>query len=117
MALSYTNIKGLPVDGNYFTEQLWSDAHPWVEVKRTAKTVTVAKVEVEKDPEWIAKFQKEFIVGGFVGHSPNQGEQTWLFKKVDPTITKKLFATKKGWAYHGTKFAEGKAVEFYDYNF
>lgn len=109
-----TNIKNLP-DGNYFTESGWSQSYPWVEVARTAKTVTLAKVEVLPDPEWKAKM--DFIPGGFCGHMANQSEQTWLFDKINPARTKKVFATKRGWASKGVKFSEGQAVEFYDYNF
>lgn len=111
----HTNIKGLPEEANYFTEICYSDAHPYVEVKRTAKTVTLARVNVETDPDWIAK--KQFYPGGFFGHTPNQHDQTWLFKSVGkPTV--RVFKTKKGtWASKGVRFAEGRATEFYDYNF
>lgn len=107
-----TNIKGLP-EGNYFTEIMYSDQHAWREVARTPKTVTVQRVAVDKDPAWIAI--KEFHPGGFCGHTSNQHAQTWVFKEFRETRTLRL--TKRGWAHKGTRFVEGRATEFYDYNF
>jgi hypothetical protein len=117
-----TNIKNLPEGRNYFTERGYSQSYPWVEVSRSpsGKTVKLARVFVEKDHEWVPNF----IVGGFCAHCDNQQDQTWLFKSFGhegpipnfiPTITVRL--TKKGWARKGVRFDEGRAVEFYDYNF
>jgi hypothetical protein len=107
-----TNIKNLP-EGNYFTEIGYSQQYPWVEVSRTAKTVTVVKVAVKADPAW----KPEMVPGGFCAHCTNQWAQTWLFDEVIEGYTKVLRMTKYGWACKGVKFVEGKAVEFYDYNF
>ena len=41
-----TNIKNLPEGHTYFTENGYSQSYPWVEIERTAKTVTLAKIEV-----------------------------------------------------------------------
>ena len=116
-----TNIKGLPEYHIYFTELGYSQSYPWVEVARSAsgKTVTLAQVMVDPDPEWKAK--KEFIPGGFFGHCPNQNEQTWLFASFNKDYTKKVRLCKNGqWrqgGMRGTRFIENRAVEFYDYNF
>ena len=110
-----TNIKNLPVGLNYFTECGYSQSYPWVEVKRTAKTVTLAKVHVMRDPEW--KPEMRIYGGGFCAHCPNQNKQTWLFDRLDWNYTRTVRMTKRGWADRGTVFVEGKAIEFYDYNF
>jgi len=110
-----TNIKNLPETGNYFTELGYSQSYPWIEVKRTAKTVTLAKVNVKADPEW--KEKMDWYAGGFAGHLANQGEQTWLFDGIDHKHTKIVRATKRGWTHGQTRFIEGRANEFYDYNF
>ena len=112
--MTKTNIKGLP-EGEYFTECMYSGNHAWVVVGRTAKTIEIAPVEVEADPEWKAK--QIFHVGGFCGYMENQSEQTWLFKLVNPTYTRKIRMTKKGWSHKGTRYLEGVAREFHDYNF
>lgn len=108
-----TNIKGLPEGRNYFTEVGYSQKYPWVEISRTAKTVTLAKVEVTKDPEW----KPEILPGGFAGHCTNQHAQTWLFSHIDEARTVTVRQTKRGWSYKDTKYIEGQAREFYDYNF
>jgi len=110
--MTKTNIKNLPA-GNYFTEIGYSQSYPWVEIKRTAKTVTLAKVLVAKDPEW----KPVMHAGGFAAHCSNQHDQTWLFAGIDTTHQTTLRLTKRGWAHKGVKFVEGRATEFYDYNF
>lgn len=112
--MTKTNIKNLP-EGVYFTEVGYSQLYPWVEIKRTEKTVTLARVVVEADPEWLAK--KEFFPGGFCGHCPNQHQQTWLFGFVNQEHIKVIRKTKRGWSYKGVVFVEDCAKEFYDYNF
>lgn len=110
--MTSTNIKNLP-EGEYFTEIGYSQSYPWVVVKRTAKTITLARVRVSKDPEWVP----EMSVGGFCAHFHNQNEQTWLFDKIDAERKTTIRQTKKGWSHQGVRFIEGCAREFYDYNF
>lgn len=110
--MTNTNIKNLPDNQNYFTEIGWSQSYPWAELKRTAKSVTLVKVNVSADPEW----KPNILPGGFAGHCTNQSEQTWLYKDMGPS-TKVIRMTKKGWASQGVRFIEGCASEFYDYNF
>lgn len=110
----YTNIKNLP-KGNYFTEIGYSQSYPWVEVKRTAKTVTLARVNTVIDPEWGSKI--EFTPGGFCGHVSNQDDQTWLFGGVDHGRTLVIRKTKSGWSHKNVRFLEDSAHYFYDYNF
>lgn len=109
-----TNIKNLP-DGEYFTEIGYSQQYPWVVVKRTGKTVTLARVIVTDDPEWISK--REFYPGGFFGHTANQHAQTWIFARIDYSNQVIVRKTQKGWTRKSVRFVENRAVEFYDYNF
>lgn len=110
--MTKTNIKNLP-EGNYFTEWGYSQSYPYLEIERTAKTVTIVPVRVEKDPE----FTPHILPGGFAGHCTNQHEQTWLFKGIDPRYPRTIRLTKKGWSLKGVRYSEGVAREFYDYNF
>ena len=110
--MTVTNIKGLP-EGKYWTEYGYSQSYPWVEVKRTAKTVTLAPVNIKKDIHW----QPEIIPGWFCGHCTNQHEQTWVYGGVSEGHTKVIRLTKKGWTHRGTKFVQDVAKYFYDYNF
>lgn len=111
--MTKTNIKNLPEGNNYFTEWGYSQSYPWVEISRTAKTVTLAKVNVTKDPDW----KPSITPGGFCGHCDNQHEQTWLFANINPEYKMTVRQTKRGWAHKGVRFSEGVAREFYDYNF
>jgi len=111
--MASTNIKNLPAGRNYFTELGYSQAYPWVEISRTAKTVKVAKVRVGPDPDW----KPETIPGGFCAHCTNQHMQTWLFDSFDYERTRTLRLTKRGWSLHGVRYIEGTAREFYDFNF
>jgi len=111
--MTNTNIKNLPAGNTYFSECGYSDTRVWVEVKRTAKTVTLAPVEVERDPEW----KPDFSVGGFAGHCNNQSDQTWLFDHIDYRINRTVRMTIKGWSYRGITFVENTARYLYDYNF
>jgi chromosome condensin MukBEF MukE localization factor len=113
-----TNIIGLP-EGEYVTESMYTDAHAWVVLGRTAKTLTVAKVLVKRNLDW----KPEFIAGGFAGHCVNNSEQTWLFDRIS-NETKVLRLVKSRytgsdmmWGYKGEKFIANGAVEMYDYNF
>ncbi|KRW94293.1 hypothetical protein [Paracoccus sp. MKU1] len=108
-----TNIKGLPEGHTYFTEKGYSQAYPWVEVRRTDKTVTLHKVNVQADPMWKPKIAP----GGFAGHCENQSEQTWLFGGIDAEREITIRMTKRGWERRGAMFIENVAREFYDYNF
>lgn len=120
---SLSNIKELPAleDGRkYFTESGYSQSYPWIELRRTAKTVTLAKVNVKRDPEW----KPNILPGGFCGHCDNQGSQTWIYDGVDENCTKTIRLVKSRyigeenmWAHKGTRFSEDQAHEFYDYNF
>lgn len=110
--MTQTNIKGLP-EGKYFTEIGYSDKRPWVEIGRTATSVKLARVIVERDPDWSANI----IPGGFIGYCTNQDEQTWLFKGIRMTPVVTIRKTKRGWSNKGVKFVEDMALEFYDYNF
>jgi hypothetical protein len=117
--ITATNIKNLPAgdagERVYFTEECYSDSHVWVQVKRTAKTATLARVECLRDPA----FKPEYIAGGYAGHCTNQREQTWIYAGdgSDSDYHRTVRHTKKGWAHKGTPYIENRAHEFYDYNF
>lgn len=111
--MTETNIKCLPEGRTYFTEIGHSQQYPWVEIKRTEMTVTLAKVQVKPDPD----FKPDFIPGGFCAHCSNQSEQTWLFDKISDVQTKTIRKTKRGWSHGETRFIENRAIEFYDWNF
>lgn len=111
--MTSTNLKNLP-EGTYFTERGYSQSYPWVQIAATAKTRTLAAVNHKADPEW----KPEFYAGGFAAHCANQSEQTWLYDGIDVARTITIRLNKKGqWVRGETRFTEGQARYFYDYNF
>lgn len=108
-----TNIKNLPEGRRYWTEYGYSQSYAWVEISRTDKTVTLARVDVAKDPDW----KPDFDIGGFAAHCSNQSDQTWLFSGIDDRTRKTIRFTKRGWSYKGVNFLPNRAINFYDYNF
>ena len=74
--------------------------------------MTLQKVKVVKDPDW----KPEWYAGGFAAHCANQSSQTWLYDG-DADYTVKIRMTKNGWKKGSCRFDEGRANEFYDYNF
>lgn len=113
-----TNIKGLP-EGEYLTETLYSDTRAWKVIGRTAATLKLQEVSVDRDPEW----KPEIDVGGFVGHCTNQDKQTWLYAGLYPnTCTVRLVKSRfhgsdKMWGCRGSTFIANGARNKYDYNF
>lgn len=113
-----TNVIGLP-EGEYLTETLYSDTTPYKVVDRTATTLTLQEVLVERDPE----FKPNFVAGGFVGHCTNQDEQTWLYAGLgEHTVKVRLVKSRycgsdKLWGCKGREFIANGARRKYDYNF
>lgn len=113
-----TNVKGLP-EGEYLTETLWTDTTPYKVIDRTATTLTLQEVRVERDPE----FKPNFIKGGFAGHCTNQDEQTWLYAGLGDDIVKvrlvksRYYGSDKLWGSKGREFIANGANRKYDYNF
>lgn len=119
----HTNIKNLPAapTNRYYTERGYSQTYVYKEIRRTAKTRTLARVLTAPDPEW--KEKMIWYTGGFAGHCANQREQTWLYDGVDldQTVTvrevkSRYIGEDTCWGHKGRNFVEGRAVEFYDYN-
>lgn len=114
-----TNLKNLP-DGEYMTETMYSDTVPYKVVGRTAATVTLQEVLVDRDPEW----KPNIIPGGFVGHCTNQNEQTWLYAGLGQRtlrvrlVKSRFYGSSKMWrSSEGHEFIANGARRKYDYNF
>ena len=116
-----TNIKGLP-EGEYVTQTMYSDAHPFVVVSRTAQTITVLPVRTKLDPDW----KPNILPGGFCGHCTNQETQTYIYDGVDHDAKLTVLRLKKSRYYGSDKlwnspklgeFCANGADRFHDYNF
>ena len=103
-----TNIKNLPQNAHYFTEQGTIDKLPWVEISRTENQVQVAEVVVKADPQWQPEKKGNFVT--------NSNKQTWLFDKIGERVLL-LRKTKLGWSRRGMKFTENRALRVHDFNY
>lgn len=102
--------------GDGVTVRLWSDAHAYTVIGKTAKTITI-----QRDNAVLSGFKPDFTPGGFVGHVHNQHEQGkyYVYTPNPDGETRKIHAGKDGVfrEYHGGKALATGRHEFYDYNF
>jgi hypothetical protein len=99
----------------FCNQHLYTDVEPFEVVKVISdKTIEIRKMKaVETD------WGREFIPGGFFGHTPNQNKQKWLIvsDKTNPVIRARL--NKKGFwkSGSGKHHLADEPIKFYDYNF
>ena len=100
--------------GDGITISLYSDAHAYTIIKRTANTITIQrdKATLKED------FKPEIIPMGFAGRCMNNYEQDYDYERDEDGTTKILHWSEK----YGNWIAKGGSVslgrhEFYDYNF
>lgn len=101
--------------GDGATERLHTDSHAYtvIRVSPSGKTVTLQRDKVTLDPS----FKPDTVVGGFLGHTVNNHEQSYTYGS-DPegaVITARF--TKHGWRTPGGRRIVHGRHEFYDYNF
>lgn len=114
--------------GDGLTVSLWTDAHAYTIIKKTATTMTLRRDKATLDPS----FKPEIIPGGFSGHCANQQDQTYSYES-DPQgevikVSLRVWSDTEGnerrlWKKAGVGIREqGGNVsvgrrEFHDYNF
>ena len=100
--------------GDGVTVHLWSDAHAYTVIKRTAKTITIQQDEAILDPD----FKPEWIPGGFAGHCTNQDDQAYTYKRNPrgEVLTIRWSDKYNAWRYLDKSLTMGRH-EYYDYNF
>lgn len=101
--------------GEYLNISGWSDTTPYKVIARTAKTITIAPVECERDPSW----KPNFNIGGFAANCSNQEGQRWFYKDPgEDAPTCRANWTKKGWkSPYGIGRRADRPFKYYDYNF
>jgi len=101
-----------PAFANY---QLGSDTIPYEVIRVVSdKTIEVRRMKAELDPSW----KRDFIPGGFCGHTANNDSQKWIVTsdKTQPVI--RIRKQKSGrWGKNGWFYLSDKPVYFYDFNF
>lgn len=114
-AQAYENQLNLKV-GDGVTCKMWSDAHAFTVIKRTAKTITIQQDEaiLSKD------FKPEIVPGGFAGVCVNMYDQSYTYERNPNGATytcrwsDKLGGFKNPLGYGCVCIGRH---EFYDYNF
>lgn len=100
--------------GDGITISLYSDAHAYTIIKRTAKTITIQRDKATLKEE----FKPEIIPGGFSGYCTNNYEQDYDYERNENGGTRVLHWSEKegNWITKGGSVRLGRH-EFYDYNF
>ena len=101
--------------GDGVTVKLWTDCHAYTVIARTAKTLTLQRDKVTRDPNW----KPEWAIGGFSAVCLNNESQSWLYEP-DPNgeIVKAYWheRMKSFYVDKSLRVSKGR-FEFYDYNF
>lgn len=94
----------------------WSDVHPYEIVRVVSdKTIELRAVDAELHPEWKPKTE----VGGFFGHTVNNGSQKWLYQSNESNPVFKARLRKDGYFHskRGRHVLSKEPYKFYDYNY
>jgi len=93
----------------------YSDVNPYEIVRRISdKTIEVRRMDAVRDPSW----KRDFIPGGFFGHTANNHSQKWIITSNPSNEVIRIRLTKSGWRNKGDRFCLSMTpVHFYDFNF
>ena len=94
----------------------YTDVHPYEIVRVVSpKTIEIRLVDAKLDPKW----KPEIIVGGFVGHTVNNGSQKWAYTSNEDNRVIRARLRKDGYFYsaNGRHILSTVPSKFYDYNF
>lgn len=102
-------------DLKYANAYGYSDVKPYEIVRWvSATTIEVREMDATLDPSW----KRDFIPGGFCGHTANNHDQRWVITSNPANPVIRIRLTKRGWAHKGTRFdLAATPRNFYDFNF
>lgn len=100
--------------GDGVTYHLWSDAHAYTIIARTAKTLTIQRDKATYAPG----YKPEYVPGGFSVICTNDTDQEWVYEPDPKGITRKCYWSQKEkrWQSDGCMISRGRH-ENYDHNF
>lgn len=100
---------------NFANHHGYSDVNPYEIVRRISdKTIEVRRMDAVRDPSW----NREFIPGGFFGHTANNDSQKWIITSNPTNEVIRIRLTKSGWRNKRMRFVlSATPVHFYDFNF
>jgi hypothetical protein len=104
-----------PTVKNFANHYGYSDVNPYEIVRRVSdRTIEVRRMDTTIDPSW----KRDFIPGGFFGHTANNDSQKWIIVSNPANEVIRIRLTKSGWRNKGMRFQlADKPVHFYDFNF
>lgn len=101
---------------NYANRYGYTDVTPYEVVRRISdKTIEVRRMDATIDPSW----KRDFIPGGFFGHTANNDLQKWIITSNSNNEVIRIRKTIKGtWTHKRSRFVlASKPCNFYDFNF
>lgn len=100
--------------GDGVTYHLWSDAHAYTIIARTAKTLTIQRDKATYAPG----YKPEYVPGGFSVICTNDADQEWVYERDPKGITRTCYWSpkQKRWQSDGCMISRGRH-ENYDHNF
>ena len=103
-------------DLQFANHHAYTDVNPYEIVRRISdKTIEVRLMDAVRDPSW----KRDFIPGGFFGHTANNHSQRWTMTSNPTNEVIRIRLTKRGgWQHKSMRFVlAAKPIHFYDYNF
>ena len=101
----------------YLNRHLFTDVFPFEVVRVISeKTVEIREMIATLDPEW----KRDFVPGGFFGHTRNNESQRYLFSRnVDAPILRARLTKSGVWSVQGEAryVASDSPRRFNDFNF
>lgn len=100
--------------GDGVTYHLWSDAHAYTIIARTAKTLTIQRDKATYAPG----YKPEYVPGGFSVICTNDADQEWVYERDPEGETRMCHWSRKlkRWQSDGCRISRGRH-ENYDHNF
>ena len=103
---------------NVYANQIgYSDVQPFEVVRVvSSQTMEIRRMNVEADPTWV----REFVPGGFFGHTVNNRDQRWnITSDVHGSVFRIRLQKNGQWKdKNGNRYKiESTPRNFYDYNF
>ena len=99
--------------GDGVTVHLYSDAHAYTVIKRTANTLTLRRCKATHADGW----KPEYIPGGFSVICINDEDQRWQYEEDEDGEIVKANWSKRGFRVYGSCYVTFGRHEHYDYNF
>ena len=104
----------------FCNQHLYTDVVPY----EVVRVISEKTIEIREMKAVETNWGREFIPGGWFGHTTNQDKQKWLISSDETKpIIRARFNKPKGYKYgfwrskHGRHHLADEPIKFYDYNY